>query len=114
MNSESEYSQLHIDTTHIRWHKRMFIFFQNFLEVRLDSGTAYPRCNENGHCQIHWKTGKGQQVGMNSESEYSQLHIDTTHIRWHKRMFIFFQKIRKNGVKIRIFYTKKCIAEIVN
>ena len=85
-----------------------------FQEVRLDSGTAYPRCNENEHCQIHWETGKGQQVGMNSESEYSQLHIDTTHIRWHKRMFIFFQKIRKNGVKFRIFYTKKCIAEIVN
>ena len=55
----------------------------------------------------HWETGKGQQVGMNSESEYSQLRIDTTHIRWHKRMFIFFQKIRKNGVKFRIFLYKK-------
>ena len=50
---------------------------------------------------------------MGDVTEYSQLRIDTTHIRWHKRMFIFFQKIRKNGVKIWIFY-KKCIAEIVN
>lgn len=44
---------------------------------------------------------------MNSESEYSQLRIDTTHIRWHKRMFIFFQKIRKNGVENPDFLYKK-------
>ena len=77
-----------------------------FQEVRLDSGTAYPRCNENEHCQIHWETGKGQQVGMNSESEYSQLRIDTTHIRWHKRMFIFFSKNQEKWGEIPDFLSQ--------
>lgn len=43
---------------------------------------------------------------MNSESEYSQLRIDTTHIRWHKRMFIFFSKNQEKWGENLDFYKK--------
>ena len=63
-----------------------------FQEVRSDSGTAYPRCNENEHCQIHWETGKGQQVGENSESEYRQLCTIVTESGGINGGFIFLSR----------------------